>query len=93
MNYSQDRQLAPQLSRLLGVLCNTRTLAVELVVLGAGELLGALGAVVAAAGAERGAGESHARRGAGGSTLGEHGVGGVGRVERRAIGSGGGGGG
>lgn len=45
-------QLAPELARLLAVGSNAGTLTVELVVLGADELLGGLGAVVAAAGAE-----------------------------------------
>jgi hypothetical protein len=69
------------------VLGNAGTLTVELVVLGAGKLLGALGAVVAlggAAGAE-GSGalgaQSHARGGAGEHALSEHVVGGWGRVE------------
>jgi hypothetical protein len=67
------------------VLRNASTLTVELVVLGAGKLLGALGAVVAggAGGAKRSSAlgaQSHARGGAGEDALGEHVVGG-GRVE------------
>lgn len=64
---SLDRQLPPELARLVGVLGNASTLTVELVVLGAGKLLGALGAVIAgggAAGAERSSAlsaQSHAR--------------------------------
>lgn len=81
---SLERQLPPELSGLVGMLGNAGTLAVELVVLGASKLLGALGAVVAlggAAGAEGGCSalgaQSHARGGAGEDALGEHGVGGV----------------
>jgi hypothetical protein len=66
------------------MLSNTGTLTVELIVLGARELLGALGAVVAlggAAGAEGGCSalgaQSHARGGAGEDALGEHGGGDV----------------
>lgn len=66
------RQLAPELARLLGVLGNAGTLAVELVVLGTSKLLGGLGAVVAAAGAEGCAGNGHALRRAGKDALGEH---------------------
>ena len=59
------------------MLGDTGTLAVELVVLGAGELLGALGAVVAAwAGGAEGSGtlgaQNHARGGAGEHALCEH---------------------
>jgi hypothetical protein len=78
-----DAQLAPELAALCAVLGNTGTLAVELVVLGSGELPGALRAVVAAAGAGRSAGKRHARRLAGEDSLGEHG--GRGGVEIGAI--------
>ena len=71
--YLLERQLAPELARLSSVLSNVGTLAVELVVLGSGKLLGALGAVVAAAGAGRGAGKCLAGRGAGEGSSGEHG--------------------
>jgi hypothetical protein len=72
------------------VLGNAGTLTVELVVLGAGKLLGALGAVVALGGAacaEGGSGalgaQSHARGGAGEHALSEHDGG---RVEIRGCG-------
>ena len=71
--YLLERQLAPELARLGSVLSNVGTLAVELVVLGSGKLLGALRGVVAAAGAGRGAGESLTRRGTGEGSSGEHG--------------------
>lgn len=54
------------------MLRNAGTLAVELVVLGARELLGALGAVVAAAGAGGSAGESLSGCCAEGGSCGEH---------------------
>ena len=44
---SLERQLPPELARLVGVLRNASALTVKLVVFGARELLGALGAVVA----------------------------------------------
>jgi hypothetical protein len=68
-----ERQLAPELARLSGVLGDVGSLAVELVVLGSGKLLGALGAVVAAAGAGRSAGKGLARCRAGDGSGGEHG--------------------
>jgi hypothetical protein len=74
------------------MLSNTGTLTVELIVLGARELLGAFGAVVAlggAAGAEGGCSalgaQGHARRGAGEDALGKHAVGGGGRVEMGGV--------
>jgi hypothetical protein len=81
--YSLKRQLPPELARLVRVLGNAGTLTVELVVLGANKLLGALGAVVAlAGGAEGGSGalgaQGHARGGrAGEHALSEHVGGGV----------------
>jgi hypothetical protein len=74
---SLEGQLPPELARLVGVLGNAGTLAVELVVLGAGKLLGALGAVVSGwAGRAKGSGtlgaQGHARGGAGEHALGEH---------------------
>ena len=68
-----EAQLAPELAALSAVLSDAGTLAVEFVVLGSGELLGALGAVVAAAGAGRSAGEGHARGLAGSNAGGVHG--------------------
>ena len=72
-----ETQLAPELARLSSVLRNVDTLAIKFVVLGSGKLLGALGAVVAAAGAGRGAdgsaGKGLARCRAGDSSCGEHG--------------------
>jgi hypothetical protein len=67
-----DGQLAPEIARLAGMLGDARTLEVELVVLGAGELLGALRAVGAAGGTKGSAGKGHAGRGAGGNALGNH---------------------
>lgn len=67
------------------MLGNASTLAVELVVLGTRKLLGALGAVVALAGAEGGrsalGAQSHARGRTGEDALGEHGGRRCGRVE------------
>ena len=70
-----ERKLAPELARLASVLLDVSTLTVELVVLGTSKLLGALGAVVAAAGAGRSAGKGLARGGAGDRAGGEHGEG------------------
>lgn len=79
-----EGQLAPELARYSAMLLDAGTLAVELVVLGSCKLLGRLRAVVAAAGAERGAGGRHARCYAGDGALGKHFC--VGRVEIGAIG-------
>lgn len=70
--HSLNRQFPPELATLSSVLTNASALTIEFVILGASELLGALRAVVAAAGAERGTLQGHARRRAGEDALGEH---------------------